>query len=60
MKQYQKKINQFTSMTKSKKQSIGDISVINNTNSVFGNNTSVDKYRVTEKNKVLKVTLLTI
>ena len=48
----QKKINQFNMRPKNTKQNLGgDISVINNTNSNFGNNTSLDKYHLTENNK---------
>ena len=49
----QKKINQFNLRSKNTKQNMGgDISVINNTNSNFGNNTSLDKYHLTENNKI--------
>ena len=46
----QKKINQFKTMTKNSKQNGGDITVINSTNSIFGNNTSVDKIKLLKKN----------
>jgi hypothetical protein len=50
----QKKINQFTKMSKNTQQNGGDISVINKTTSIFGNNTSVDKYKLIENKKILK------